>query len=105
MVLPKEHLFASTKIPELVVDPVVLDGVGQLVANIDGIQDHWTWIYLRDPYWYCLLTFILNTAAYIAEIMRGGNCGPGADAGRPQGPLGCGREPYDGLRRHVQFSA
>jgi polar amino acid transport system permease protein len=47
-------------------------GVGQLFAEIPGIRDTEAWRYLRDPYWYCLVAFILNTAAYIAEIMRGG---------------------------------
>ncbi|MFH1803550.1 MAG: ABC transporter permease subunit [Pseudomonadota bacterium] len=47
-------------------------GLGQVISEIEGIRESWMWAYLRDPYWYCLFTFVLNTAAYVAEIMRGG---------------------------------
>jgi polar amino acid transport system permease protein len=74
-------------------------GVGQLIANIDGIQDSWTWEYLRDPYWYCLLTFILNTAAYVAEIMRGGiNNVP---SGEVEAARACGMTPTTTYRRII----
>ncbi|WP_073954932.1 ABC transporter permease [Thalassospira sp. TSL5-1] len=74
-------------------------GVGQLIANIDGIQDSWTWTYLRDPYWYCLLTFVLNTAAYVAEIMRGGiNNVP---SGEIEAARACGMTPVTTYRRII----
>ncbi len=74
-------------------------GVGQLIANIDGIQDSWMWTYLRDPYWYCLLTFVLNTAAYIAEIMRGGiNNVP---SGEIEAARACGMTPFTTYRRII----
>tara|TARA_R110000764_G_scaffold51974_3_gene113399 strand:- start:269 stop:1012 length:744 start_codon:yes stop_codon:yes gene_type:complete len=74
-------------------------GVGQLVANIDGIQDHWTWTYLRDPYWYCLLTFVLNTAAYVAEIMRGGI--RNVPSGEIEAARACGMTPFTTYRRII----
>ncbi|PKR59427.1 ABC transporter permease [Thalassospira lohafexi] len=74
-------------------------GVGQLVANIDGIQDHWTWTYLRDPYWYCLLTFVLNTAAYVAEIMRGGI--QNVPGGEIEAARACGMTPFTTYRRII----
>lgn len=74
-------------------------GVGQLVANIDGIQDHWTWTYLRDPYWYCLLTFVLNTAAYVAEIMRGGI--QNVPSGEIEAARACGMTPFTTYRRII----
>ncbi|RCK44943.1 ABC transporter permease [Thalassospira profundimaris] len=74
-------------------------GVGQLIANIDGIQDSWTWTYLRNPYWYCLLTFVLNTAAYVAEIMRGGiNNVP---SGEIEAARACGMTPFTTYRRII----
>ncbi|NIY74376.1 ABC transporter permease subunit [Thalassospira sp. HF15] len=74
-------------------------GVGQLIANIDGIQDHWTWVYLRDPYWYCLLTFVLNTAAYVAEIMRGGI--QNVPNGELEAARACGMSPWITYRRII----
>ncbi|AUG52907.1 ABC transporter permease [Thalassospira marina] len=74
-------------------------GVGQLIANIDGIQDSWMWSYLRDPYWYCLFTFVLNTAAYVAEIMRGGiNNVP---SGEIEAARACGMTPATTYRRII----
>ncbi|WP_033069668.1 ABC transporter permease [Thalassospira australica] len=74
-------------------------GVGQLVADIDGIQDHWSWAYLRDPYWYCLLTFVLNTAAYVAEIMRGGI--QNVPNGEVEAARACGMSPFTTYRRII----
>lgn len=74
-------------------------GVGQLVADIDGIQDHWSWTYLRDPYWYCLLTFVLNTAAYVAEIMRGGI--QNVPNGEVEAARACGMSPFTTYRRII----
>ena len=74
-------------------------GVGQLVADIDGIQDHWSWTYLRDPYWYCLLTFVLNTAAYVAEIMRGGI--QNVPNGEVEAARTCGMSPFTAYRRII----
>lgn len=74
-------------------------GVGQLVADIDGIQDHWSWTYLRDPYWYCLLTFVLNTAAYVAEIMRGGI--QNVPNGEVEAARTCGMSPFTTYRRII----
>jgi polar amino acid transport system permease protein len=74
-------------------------GVGQLVADIDGIQDHWSWTYLRDPYWYCLLTFVLNTAAYVAEIMRGGI--QNVPNGEVEAARACGMSRFTTYRRII----
>ncbi|OSQ48702.1 ABC transporter permease [Thalassospira alkalitolerans] len=74
-------------------------GCGQLISNIDGIQDHWTWTYLRDPYWYCLLTFVLNTAAYMAEIMRGGI--QNVPNGEIEAARACGMTPFTTYRRII----
>ena len=41
------------------------------VTMIDGIQDSSLWYLLEDAFYPCLVAFILNTAAYSTEIIRG----------------------------------
>lgn len=36
------------------------------------LRASWAWPYLREPWWCALLALALNTAAYGAEILRGG---------------------------------
>jgi octopine/nopaline transport system permease protein len=36
------------------------------------LRDTWLWPFLREPYWCAVLALTLNTAAYAAEIVRGG---------------------------------
>ena len=54
-------------------------GIGQYFADHPDIraylQDLGLWTYLRNPYPFALLTLSLNTAAYGAEIIRGGILG------------------------------
>jgi polar amino acid transport system permease protein len=48
-------------------------GLGDVLSAHVGTIEDWglLWLY-RDPFWYVLLAFVLNTAAYQAEILRGG---------------------------------
>ncbi|MEQ5835401.1 ABC transporter permease [Marinobacter sp. NFXS9] len=41
------------------------------IAQIDGIQETFWWTIFRDPFYPALLAFVLNTAAYTTEIIRG----------------------------------
>lgn len=41
------------------------------VTLIDGIQESIFWVLLKNPIYPALLAFVLNTAAYTAEILRG----------------------------------
>ncbi|MGQ7276103.1 ABC transporter permease [Marinobacter sp. V034] len=41
------------------------------IAQIDGIQDTFWWTIFREPFYPALLAFVLNTAAYTTEILRG----------------------------------
>lgn len=41
------------------------------VSMIDGIQDSSIWFLLEDAFYPCLFAFVLNTAAYSTEIIRG----------------------------------
>jgi len=41
------------------------------VTYIDGIQESFMWVIFKDPFYPALLAFMLNTAAYTTEILRG----------------------------------
>lgn len=41
------------------------------IAQIDGIQETFWWTIFREPFYPALLAFVLNTAAYTTEILRG----------------------------------
>ncbi|GAA3928780.1 ABC transporter permease [Litoribacillus peritrichatus] len=41
------------------------------VVYIEGIQDSMFWPVVKDAFYPCLLAFVLNTAAYTTEILRG----------------------------------
>jgi len=40
-------------------------------AQIEGIQQTMFWVVLQDAFYPCLIAFVLNTAAYTTEIIRG----------------------------------
>ena len=46
-------------------------GLGQYIGQIEGIQESFLWPVLREAWWWALLAFTLNTAAYVTEILRG----------------------------------
>lgn len=41
------------------------------LAQIEFIRESWAWPYLRKPYWCAIITFVLNTTAYLVHIFRG----------------------------------
>lgn len=41
-------------------------------AQFEAVRDSLLWPVLRQPYWCALIAFSLNTAAYTAEVFRGG---------------------------------
>lgn len=69
---PWTYIYVFRGTPLLVQLFLIYYGLGQLFNEIDGLRQSVIWPYLRDAYWYCVLAFVLNTAAYVAEIMRGG---------------------------------
>ncbi len=58
--------------PLLVQLYLVYYGSGQFNEFLDRIG---LWVVLREAYWCAIITFSLNTAAYTAEILRGGILG------------------------------
>ena len=62
------YLFFFRGTPLLVQIFLVYYGLAQFAA----VRDSFLWPILREPYWCAVITFGLNTAAYTAEIIRGG---------------------------------
>lgn len=60
------YVFRGT--PLLVQIFLIYYGLGQFEAVRDSIA----WTILREPYWCAIIAFVLNTAAYSSEIVRGG---------------------------------
>jgi octopine/nopaline transport system permease protein len=42
------------------------------LSQFPEIRQSFLWVFLREPYWCAIIAFILNTAAYGSEIVRGG---------------------------------
>lgn len=55
------------------------------LAQFEAVRESFLWPVLRDEYWAGLITLTLNTAAYVAEILRGGI------RGVPRGDIEAGR--------------
>ena len=62
------YVFFFRGTPLLVQIFLVYYGLAQFAAVRDGML----WPVLREPYWCAVIAFALNTAAYTAEIIRGG---------------------------------
>ena len=86
------YFFRGT--PLLVQMFMIYYGLGQLEAWQALSQD---WPFLRDAYWYALLAFTLNTAAYTTEIIRGGILG--TPHGEIEAARACGMNPPSTMRR------
>ena len=62
------YVFFFRGTPLLVQIFLVYYGLAQFAA----VRDSFLWPVLREPYWCAVIAFGLNTAAYTAEIIRGG---------------------------------
>lgn len=65
--LPYSYIFFFRGTPLLLQLFLVYYGLSQF----EMVRQSALWPWLREPYWCALLTMILHTAAYIAEILRG----------------------------------
>jgi len=66
------YVFVFRATPLLVQIFLIYYGFGQVVGQMAGIRESWIWPLLREPFWYAVLALMLNSAAYTAEIIRGG---------------------------------
>lgn len=76
-------LFRGT--PLLVQIFLIYYGLGQFRPSLQGMG---VWWLFREPYWCVILALTLNTAAYGAEILRGGL--QSVPAGQIEAALACG---------------
>jgi polar amino acid transport system permease protein len=66
-VIPYGYIFFFRGTPLLLQLFLVYYGLSQF----EVVRNSVLWSYLREPYWCALITMILHTAAYTAEIVRG----------------------------------
>jgi octopine/nopaline transport system permease protein len=81
--------------PLLVQIFIIYYGLGQFPA----IRHCWVWSYLREAYWCAVLAMTMNTAAYGAEIIRGGLLS--VPAGQIEAARACGMAPCTLYRRII----
>ena len=65
--LPYSYIYFLRGTPLLVQMFLVYYGLSQF----EWVRESALWPYLREPYWCAIITFCLNTSAYVAEILRG----------------------------------
>lgn len=75
-------------------------GLGQMQAMIDLSQQ---FVFLKDAYWYALVAFTLNTAAYTTEIIRGAI--EGTPYGEVEAARACGMSKLQTYHRIILPSA
>ncbi|WP_434359487.1 ABC transporter permease [Parasalinivibrio latis] len=73
------------------------------VATIEGIQDSMFWAVIEDAFYPCLLAFVLNTAAYTTEILRGAIMA--TSHGEIEAGKAYGMSPFTIMRRIILPSA
>lgn len=91
------YLFRGT--PLLVQTYLLYFGAGE----IPFIRESAAWVVLRDPWWCAFITFSLNTAAYVTEIVRGGI--EAIPTGEIEAARACGMLPMQRLKRIILPSA
>jgi His/Glu/Gln/Arg/opine family amino acid ABC transporter permease subunit len=97
------YIFYFRGTPLLVQIFLIYYGIGQYFADNPELraylQDIGLWSYLRSPYPFALLTLVLNTGAYGAEIVRGGI--QGVPHGEVEAARSCGMSYMLMLRRII----
>lgn len=66
--VPFGYIYVLRGTPLLAQLFLIYYGLGQFEA----VRESFLWPVLRSAYWCSILAFVLNTSAYVAEIMRGG---------------------------------
>jgi octopine/nopaline transport system permease protein len=93
--LVSAYVFALRGSPLLVQIFLLYYGLGQFPL----IRNSFLWPFLREPYWCAIAALALNTAAYQAEVLRGGlNAVP---IGAIEAARVCGMSRFTMLRRIV----
>jgi octopine/nopaline transport system permease protein len=93
--LVRGYVFAFRGTPLLVQIFLIYYGLGQLSA----VRHSFLWVYLREPFWCAVLALALNTAAYGAEIIRGGILS--VPYGQVEAAWACGMSGFKTFRRII----
>ncbi len=93
------YLYVFRGTPLLVQLYLIYYGLGQF----DFVRESVLWPFLREPWWCTLLAFVLNTAAYTAEIFRGAI--EATPFGEVEAAKACGMSGWQRMRRVVLPSA
>ncbi len=79
---------------------LVYYGLGEIFAeNRQALAEIGLWNYLRDSWWYAVVAFSLNTAAYQAEILRGAI--QAVPKGQWEGAASLALTPWQAMRKIV----
>lgn len=89
----RAYIFAFRGTPLLVQIFLIYYGLGQFPS----VRHSMFWPVLREPYWCAVIALMLNTAAYSAEIMRGGFLS--VPSGQIEAARACGMPPWMIYRR------
>jgi octopine/nopaline transport system permease protein len=91
--LARLYIFVFRGTPLLVQIFLIYYGLGQFRE----VRHSMFWFVLRDPYWCAVIALMLNTAAYAAEIIRGGLLS--VPHGQVEAARSCGMSPFMVFRR------
>jgi octopine/nopaline transport system permease protein len=91
--LARIYVFVFRGTPLLVQIFLIYYGLGQFRE----VRHSMFWFILRDPYWCAVIALMLNTAAYSAEIIRGGLLS--VPHGQVEAARSCGMSPFLVFRR------
>jgi octopine/nopaline transport system permease protein len=91
--LARLYIFVFRGTPLLVQIFLIYYGLGQFRE----VRHSMFWFVLRDPYWCAVIALMLNTAAYAAEIIRGGLLS--VPHGQVEAARSCGMSPLMVFRR------
>ncbi|AYD03555.1 ABC transporter permease subunit [Neorhizobium sp. NCHU2750] len=91
--LARIYIFVFRGTPLLVQIFLIYYGLGQFRE----VRHSAVWFILRDPYWCAVIALMLNTAAYAAEIIRGGLLS--VPHGQIEAARSCGMSPLLVFRR------
>lgn len=89
----RAYIFVFRGTPLLVQIFLIYYGLGQFRE----VRQSMLWVVLRDPYWCAVIALMLNTAAYSAEIIRGGLLS--VPFGQIEAARACGMSRFMAFRR------
>jgi polar amino acid transport system permease protein len=95
--IAREYCTFMRGTPLLIQLYILYYGLGSVFSSYPELRQGWYWFILKEGYYYAILAFVLNEAAYLGEILRG------ALLSVPKGELeaarACGMSPFQVLRR------